>query len=130
MRQVILASGLFLAAPLGAAPAGAAEPVGVLLSYDTTIVPFDSGYHVVVTCNATADPGKLEDIPMATVVACSVNQMARNQGVPGREALTTINATIATTATVCVSGQATFIDAASNDLSLASAGPWCEELQV
>lgn len=134
MRHLLLAAGMMLTAAIGAVPASA-EPPGVLLSYDVlAVVPFDSGYLVAVSCNASADPGKTEDVPLGTVVSCTLRDqrtsVSGNQGMPGREAFVVVHATFSQEVEVCLSGQAAFADVSSSNLTLVEAGPVCHEVPI
>ena len=65
---------------------------------------------------------------MATVVTCNVNGMEKNRGVPGRESFAYVNGTVLAPITVCMTGEAAFVQAVSNRVVSASAGPQCEQL--
>ena len=130
MRHLLLAAAVAVTVPLGAAPASAADPAGVVLTYSLHKVPHDAGYLVVAVCNATADPGKLEDIPMATVVTCRMSGLEDTKGMPGREAFAAVHGSFLTTVTICVSGEAVFVDQAASDLVVASATLPCHDVTL
>jgi hypothetical protein len=131
MRRILLASGLSLVLTTGLGSAEASGPQ-VLLDYDYELVPFDSGYQLVVICGATADPEGFEDVAIATVVDCTVDGIRRNQAMPGREALIAVNTTVPAgrSVEICLSWQAAFINVASNDVAVPTAGPQCETLSA
>ena len=136
MRHVLLAAGLVLAVPPGTTPA-VAEEAGVRVTYEPRVVSLNSGYLVAVLCNATADPGRLEQVALATVVTCTVNdetiERRGNQGMPGPEAFAEVPGSFAGEAevTVCVSGQAVFADLSTRHLVfVATPVPVCSPLQL
>ena len=113
---------------LPALPAHADTPSGVLLTYEYHSVPLDYGYVVVVACNASADPGDYEDIPVATEVSCSLGTATSRQALPGREAVTTITSAVLGPITLCLSGEAAFINATTRRVEVAASGPECTTL--
>lgn len=125
MRR-IMAVGISMAAVLAASPAVAAEPPGVLLTYESSVVPLDAGYHVTVLCNSTADPGEAQHVAVGTVVGCTLNGVFSSRGMPGSEAVTVVSATAAGPFELCLWGEAAFFAALDRKVLYASAGPRCE----
>ena len=124
-RLFLLAAGLVVAVPFGA-PAHAAGTNWVALGYEHHLVALDSGFEVVVLCNASALTSDQATVPVATNVSCSVNGIEANQAMPGRESYTTVSATVVAPYTICISGQAAFVDPVANEIAIPSAGPDCE----
>jgi hypothetical protein len=130
MRAIVVATASMLLFPLGMGTARA-EDRDVLLSYELHVVPLDAGYQVIAVCNASADPDGIEDQPVATVVTCSVGGVERNQGMPGRESFVVVSPTVTGfPVTVCISGQAGFVNPLTDDLEVVSKGPVCEQVQA
>lgn len=131
MRRRLLVPALAIAALLTAGPASAGEPPGVLLTYEYQAVPSGDGYYVVVVCNATADPGVVEDVPVGAVVECSVNGTSSGrQGLPGREAFAVVAGHFSAPVEVCLSGEAVFLDLDGGAFVFVGAGPHCETLPL
>jgi hypothetical protein len=120
----MLAAGMLAAIPLGA-PAHADGNNWVELGYERHVVPLDSGFVVVVLCNASALTADQAAIPLATAVSCAVNGISANRANPGREAFVTVDATVVGPYTVCISGQAAFVNPVTNDISVPTAEPQC-----
>lgn len=132
MGRRLLVLALAATVSLTAGPASAGEPPpGVLLSYEYQAVPSGGGYYVVVVCNATADPGVLEDVPVGAVVECSVNGTSSGrQGLPGREAVAVVAGHFSAPIEVCLSGEAVFLDLDGGAFVFVGAGPHCETLPL
>ena len=122
-RHIAVAAAILSLLP--AMPASAAQD-SVEVGFETVVVPLDSGYVVLVLCNASAVTPDQTTVPLATVVSCSVNGNTDNRAMPGRESYVAINAAVLGPYTVCVSGQAAFLDPLGNDFTLATEGEVCE----
>jgi hypothetical protein len=127
MRSFLRATVPVLLLSLGTAGPARAEARELRFSVTPLVVPLDSGFEVVVACNAAATSGTVTEVAAATVVRCSVDGRSAARGMPGGESYVTVDKTVAGSSyTVCVSGQAAFVDPVTDQLELVSAGPYCE----
>jgi hypothetical protein len=127
-RPLAIAALLAGLVTLPALPAHADTPSDVLLTYEYHSVPLDYGYVVAVVCNASADPGDYEDIPVATEVSCSLGTATARQALPGREAVTTITSAVLGPITLSLSGEAAFINVSTGRVEVVARGPECTTL--
>lgn len=126
-RLFLLAAGIAAAIPFGAVPAHAEISAQIVLNYDRHLVPLDSGYELVVLCNASAISSDQTAVPTATAVSCWVNNgSASSRAMPGPEAYAVTNATVVGPYTICISGQAAFVDPVTNEVAVPSEGPVCQ----
>jgi hypothetical protein len=122
-RLVLLVAGIVMSAPVGV-PAHAAGPY-LAVDYVRLIErPVDAGDLVAVACHASAVPTATM-APLATAVWCSVNGRSASRVVPGRDSVVTVDAVVFDSYDVCISGQAAFMDAVTDEMSLAQDGPHC-----
>lgn len=126
MRLSLVAAGIALAVPFGAQSASAAPTGAVLLDYEYRAIPLDVGHRVVVECVATADPGKFDDIPVATAVTCRLGDMEpQSRALPGHQSVVVVEGTFLAPPTLCISGEAGFIDVTNADAYVATNSGSC-----
>lgn len=131
MRRLLAAAGAATILASLTVTSAHAEPAGVILSWETQVIPLDYGHLVIVICNASADPGEFGDVATATSVTCSLDGASRTQANPGHEAITpNFGATLGETAEFCISGEAVFVHAVTGALQTPTAGPVCETIDL
>lgn len=116
-----------LAAAAGTAPAHAEGPSTVRLSYHHYSVPLDAGSLVVVVCGASAALGPAQ-VAVVTEVRCSAGGAEASAVLPGGEAVTAVVTPVLGSTTVCVYGEAVFVDAVGGVVRAVSRGPECATL--
>lgn len=125
-RLLAAAAALVALAPLSPAHADSEPTVWVTYSYHS--VPLDAGYLVFVVCEADAVPGTPTQVAVATDVRCSVGLSADKAAYPGGQAVTVLAVPVVGSATVCVSGDAAFVDPVAGHVFHASSGSQCDTL--
>jgi hypothetical protein len=130
-RLTLLVAGIAVAVPLGVpAHADVASDSWVTTGYATTVVPLDSGYEVIVLCDASSGSSDQAAVPVATSIWCSVNGQSMSRAMPGRESYVTVNATVVGPYTVCTQGQAAFVQPVKNEIGVPTTGPTCRTEQI
>jgi hypothetical protein len=108
-------------------PARAEAPPSVRVSFAHQAVPLDTGWLVVVLCDAAAVPASGQ-VAVATEVRCTADGAEASAVAPGGEAVTSLTFPVVGSATVCVYGEAAFLDAVAGHALTASRGPECATL--
>lgn len=127
MRLLAFGAATILAGlPVGAAHADS-NP-GVLLNRDITVVPLDYGHIIQVVCNATADPGTTQQVPVATAVSCSLGGVVESQAQPGSEAIVSHQTAATGPVEFCIWGEAGFADPITGVVITVERDPVCETL--
>lgn len=97
----------------------------VEVGYEIVPVALDDGFVITVLCNASAVTSVTTDVPLATVVSCSINGRSANRATPGRESYVAVDDLVVGPYTVCISGQAAFYDPVTHGISVPSKGEVC-----
>lgn len=127
-RLTVVGAATVLAGLLPVGPAHADATPGVVYSREVRAVPLDYGYLVEVVCNASADPGTTQHVPVATAVSCSLGGLTQTRALVGPESYVT-NASATTGPIVfCIWGEAAFVDSLTGVILTAEGTPQCETM--
>ncbi len=125
MRRILtILLAVATSAPGLSGPVAADEPA-VNVSHRAEIVEVDNGHLVAALCQAQADPGNPAQVAVDTLVVCDVNGTVRRQVMPGGDAAVVVRVAVVPPITVCVYGEADFVDVVDDVLVAVSGGPAC-----
>ena len=127
MRAVPLLAALALAAP--PAPAHAAQGY-VYGNFGVFPVPAGGAYLAVVECNATAFLGDSVDVPITSMIECSVGGVERRAVGVGPVAATAFVSIAARTFEICVYAEATFFDLTVNSAYTVHHDRYCVPVEL